>query len=51
MVYQKPLKLISKIGFGCGHILNDICATLWFGYGLIYMQVGGDRELYFGQFF
>lgn len=32
-------KLITKIGFGFGHVLNDITATLWFGYGLIYMQV------------
>ena len=36
---RNPLKRSVKIGFGFGHVLNDITATLWFGYGLVYMQV------------
>lgn len=28
----------SKIGFGLGHILNDLCAGVWFSYLLLFMK-------------
>ena len=45
MEKRRKLPTLTKIGFGFGHILNDITATLWFGYGLVYMQVSGKFEL------
>lgn len=28
----------SKIGFGFGHIFNDLCAGVWFSYLLLFMK-------------
>lgn len=28
----------SKIGFGLGHIFNDLCAGVWFSYLLLFMK-------------
>ena len=39
---SKPekLKRATKYGYGTGHIMNDICASLWFTYLLLfYMRV------------
>lgn len=32
------LPLMTKIGFGLGHIYNDLCAGVWFSYTLLFMQ-------------
>lgn len=29
---------IQKIGFGLGHVFNDLCAGVWFSYTLLFMQ-------------
>ncbi|KAK9497867.1 hypothetical protein O3M35_003777 [Rhynocoris fuscipes] len=38
------LKLKDKLIYGLGHIHNDICAALWFSYGLIYFQIATDSN-------
>lgn len=30
--------LLARIGFGLGHIFNDLCAGVWFSYTLLFMQ-------------
>lgn len=32
------LPLTTRIGFGFGHIFNDLCAGVWFSYTLLFMQ-------------
>jgi len=32
------LGLLTKIAYGTGHILNDMCASMWFTYLLIYFH-------------
>lgn len=32
------LPLWTRIGFGLGHIYNDLCAGVWFSYTLLFMQ-------------
>ena len=32
------LSFLQKIIIGGGHILNDLCASLWFSYFLLYFQ-------------
>lgn len=32
------LSIGTKIGFGLGHIYNDLCAGIWFSYTLLFMQ-------------
>lgn len=32
------LRFFSKIGYGFGHVLNDLCATIWFSYTLLYLK-------------
>ena len=27
-----------KFGFGFGHLMNDLCATLWFSYLLVFFN-------------
>lgn len=34
----KKLSLLVKIGYGCGHVLNDLFATVWFSYMLLYLK-------------
>lgn len=38
---QRPplLTLAQKAAYGVGHVLNDICAALWFSYTLLFMQL------------
>jgi len=31
------LTRLEKLAYGCGHILNDLCANCWFSYVLIFM--------------
>lgn len=32
------LPLMTKIGFGFGHIYNDLCAGVWFSYTLLFLH-------------
>ena len=32
------MKLVTKIGYGTGHILNDMCASIWFTYLLLFFH-------------
>ena len=32
------LSLLIKCADGSGHVLNDLCASLWFSYLLLYLQ-------------
>lgn len=32
------LSLTLKIGYGCGHVLNDLFATVWFSYTLLFLK-------------
>uniref|UniRef100_A0AAG5DKR3 Uncharacterized protein n=1 Tax=Anopheles atroparvus TaxID=41427 RepID=A0AAG5DKR3_ANOAO len=35
---RSTLKLCEKIGYGLGHVYNDLCAGVWFSYTLLFMQ-------------
>lgn len=32
------ISLWSKIGFGLGHVFNDLCAAVWFSYLLLFLK-------------
>lgn len=32
------MSAMDKLGFGLGHIYNDLCAGVWFSYTLLFMQ-------------
>ena len=34
----EKLKRVTKYGYGTGHIMNDMCASLWFTYLLLYYE-------------
>ncbi|XP_055629518.1 major facilitator superfamily domain-containing protein 12-like [Toxorhynchites rutilus septentrionalis] len=38
MEKRSTLKIVEKIGFGLGHVYNDLCAGVWFSYTLLFMQ-------------
>lgn len=35
---RSTLRIVEKIGFGLGHVYNDLCAGVWFSYTLLFMQ-------------
>lgn len=35
---KSSLSFFQKIGFGLGHVYNDLCAGVWFSYTLLFMQ-------------
>lgn len=35
---KSTLSFLQKIGFGLGHVYNDLCAGVWFSYTLLFMQ-------------
>lgn len=35
---RSTLSALDKLGFGFGHIYNDLCAGVWFSYTLLFMQ-------------
>lgn len=35
---RSTLKLMEKLGYGLGHVYNDLCAGVWFSYTLLFMQ-------------
>ena len=32
------LNFYRKVSYGVGHVLNDLCASMWFSYLLIYLH-------------
>lgn len=32
------MSFLHKIGYGLGHVYNDLCAGVWFSYTLLFMQ-------------
>ena len=30
--------MVTKLGYGTGHILNDMCASMWFTYMLLFFH-------------
>lgn len=32
------LSFFRKLSYGVGHVLNDLCASMWFSYLLIYFH-------------
>ena len=32
------LSFLAKVGYGFGHVFNDLCATVWFSYTLLYLK-------------
>lgn len=35
---RSTLSSTTKIGFGLGHVYNDLCAGVWFSYTLLFLQ-------------
>ena len=35
---QRPLPWRSRIGFISGHVFNDLCASMWFTYLLLFFH-------------
>lgn len=35
---ESTMSFIHKIGYGLGHVYNDLCAGVWFSYTLLFMQ-------------
>lgn len=35
---QDQLNLAKKLSYGVGHVLNDLSASMWFSYLLIYLH-------------
>ena len=35
---QNELSLVKKFSYGVGHVLNDLTASMWFSYLLIYLH-------------
>lgn len=33
------LSFMTKLGYGLGHVLNDLCASVWFTYALVFYNV------------
>ena len=41
---MSELSLGQKLGYGLGHVLNDLCASMWFTYLLLFFhQVSRNR--------
>lgn len=36
---QSSLSLLQKLGYSVGHVMNDLCAAIWFTYLLVYMEL------------
>lgn len=35
---ESTMSFLQKIGYGLGHVFNDLCAGVWFSYTLLFMQ-------------
>ena len=38
LIVRTKLSLITKYSYGVGHVLNDLCASIWFSYFLVYFH-------------
>lgn len=36
---KRRLSLTQRAAYGVGHIMNDVCAAMWFSYTLLFFQV------------
>lgn len=36
--HTSTLNLLQRIGYGFGHVYNDMCAAVWFSYVLLYLH-------------
>ena len=36
---KAKLKPLAKYGYGTGHVLNDMCASMWFTYMLLFFHI------------
>lgn len=36
---RSNISLKSKLAYGVGHVLNDVCASMWFTYLLVYFHL------------
>lgn len=39
MIEQPTLNFRTRFGFAFGHIFNDLCASIWFSYGLLFYKL------------
>lgn len=35
---RRPVGTGQKVAYGLGHVFNDIAATIWFSYTMVFMQ-------------
>ena len=35
---KRSVSMVTKLGYGTGHILNDMCASMWFTYMLLFFH-------------
>ena len=45
---MSELSLGQKLGYGLGHVLNDLCASMWFTYLLLFfhqVRMGQDWSI------
>lgn len=35
---ESTLNIFAKVGYGFGHVFNDLCATVWFSYMLLFLK-------------
>lgn len=35
---RQPVQTRQKVAYGFGHVFNDITATIWFSYTMVFMQ-------------
>lgn len=48
---QRSLPFVRKVSYAVGHFLNDLCASMWFTYLLVfYHSVLGLQNTYAGVF-
>ena len=38
MEAKGSMSLVTSLGYGTGHILNDMCASMWFTYMLLFFH-------------
>ena len=52
LLVQNKLLTLTKYSYGVGHVLNDLCASIWFSYLLVYFHnVLEFNNLYAGLVF
>jgi len=37
------LSMRQKLSYGVGHVLNDLCASMWFSYLLVFLHEVGKK--------